>query len=136
MSLKYKLTSKVFSEIGIAKNFASVEPLFKQMWHSTNTNNSYSLTRFGLECLAKDLKLKYWKVSIVLETISSAEIIMLSRYMNTPFYLHKFNAKKATRDLVVFDDNVAAQLLLYGGNLKVFLQAQDSASNNPVMKKK
>ena len=131
MSLKYKLTSKVFNELD-KSSFSSIEPLFIQMWHSSNTNSGYSLTKFGLDCLTDTLDLKHWSVNIVLETVSSAEIIMLSRYMSTPFFLHKFNRKKSSRELIVFDENIAAQLVLYGGNLKLFLEAQDSVSDNPV----
>jgi hypothetical protein len=136
MSLKYKLTSKVFREIIKSPDHSSsIEMLFIQMWHSGNTNSGYSLTHHGLDHLVDTLQLKHWNVSIVLETVSSAEIIMLSRYMNTPFFLHKFNRVKSTRELVVFDENIAAQLVLYGGNLKMFLEAQDSVSDNPVRKK-
>ena len=134
MSLKYKLTAKVFESVKSKSSFYNVEVLFMQMWHSSNTNTGYSLTKFGLDCLVKELKLQHWTVNISLEKVSSAEIIMLSRYMKTPFFQHKFNRHTDNRKLVVFDENIAAQLVLFGGDIQLFLEAQDNVSNNPVKK--
>ena len=131
MNLKYKLTSSVYDSK--KHKYKDLSSLFVAMWKNTSIHGGLALTVTGFECLADTLDLAHWTISIDEKDITtSGDLLMLERYMTVPFYFH-YRLKQKSK-LVVFDESVAAQLILYGNNLKLFLQSHDSASNNPIKK--
>lgn len=142
MNLKYKLTLAVYREMsdpdGLhfsdpdddAYYVGNIDTLFKSMWRNTNPTGGLALTVTGVSHLTNILKLKRWDLEVDASAITSADLLMLERYMTTPFFLSYPYSKK--KNFVIFDESLVAQLMLYGNDLKLFLQAHDSASNRPV----
>ena len=142
MNLKYKLTLAVYREISDPDGLhfsdpdddayygSNIDTLFKSMWRNTSPTGGLALTTTGLTHLSSILKLKKWELDVDASAITSADILMLERYMTTPFFLIYPYSKK--HNFIVFDESLVAQLMLYGNDLKLFLQAHDSASNRPV----
>jgi hypothetical protein len=90
-----------------------------------------ALTNLGCEYFITLLELQHWDFAV--ETNTSAVILMMERYMTSPYYLTMGKGKNH-RNLILFDETVATQLILYNNDLKLFLQAQDSASDRPITK--
>lgn len=138
MNPKHRLTVAVYEILtdsnGVAYDpkFVAVDDLFKAMWKNTSTNSGMALTGLGCDYLINLLDLEHW--DFVVETNTSATILMMERYMTLPYYL-TMGKSKNHRNLILFDETVATQLILYGNDLKAFLLAQDSSSNRPVLKK-
>lgn len=141
MSLKHKLTIAVYNQISVdgigythARGLSSIDDLFIQMWKNTGINRGMALTGYGLECLVNVLSLKSWEIDVDTKNIRSADLIMLDRYITSPYYFFYPSTRKR-KNLVLFEESIVAQLMLYNNDLKLFLDAHDSASNSPVLKK-
>lgn len=140
MSLKHKITVAVYNKISVdgmgythARGLSSIDDLFIQMWKNTGLNRGMALTGYGLECLVNVLTLKSWEIDVDTKNIRSADLIMLDRYMTAPYFFFYPSTRKR-KNLVLFDESTVAQLMLYNNDLKLFLDAQDAASNRPVLK--
>lgn len=136
MSLKHQITVKVYSQLSnyeLAQKVDSVDHLYLQLWKHTRSNRGMALTGYGLECLINVLELKHWSIDVDTKNIRSADLIMLDRYMLHPYYFFYPSTRKR-KNLVLFDESTVAQLMLYNNDLKLFLDAQDTASNRPVLK--
>lgn len=137
MNHKHRLTVAVYEALrnpdGLVfnHNFSGADDLFKAIWKNTSTNGGMALTSLGCEYFINLLELEYWDFAV--ETNTSATILMMERYMTTPYYL-TMGKSKNHRNLILFDESVATQLILYGNDLKSFLLAQDSASDRPITK--
>ena len=130
MNLKYQLTVKIFQQLNdTEKN--TIDNLFLSVWKNTNHTNGLALTKTGLNYLAESLNLKQWKFSI--PEITSGDVVMMDRYMIYPYYFvsQKTNTHK---NLIIFDESTATQLLLYNNNLRLLLSAYDNDSDIPVIK--
>ena len=141
MSLKHKLTVAVYNQISVdgigyahAQGLSSIDDLFIQMWKNTGINRGMALTGYGLECLVNVLELKSWEIDVDTKNIRSADLIMLDRYMTSPYYFFYPSTRKR-KNLVLFEESTVAQLMLYNNDLKLFLDAHDSASDSPVLRK-
>ena len=133
MHPKYRLTIAVYNELvaqqKLPKSSYSIDEVFKSIWKTSNTSHGMALTQVGLVYLRDILDLAHWNFSIEVNT--SGTILMMERYMTSPYYLIPKRSNSHT-NLILFDEIVAAQLMLYGNDLKAFLLAQDSASDNPI----
>lgn len=141
MSLKHQLTVAVYTQIGAdgigythARGISSIDDLFIQMWKNTGINRGMALTGYGLECLVNVIELENWAIDVDTKNIRSADLIMLDRYMLYPYYFFYPSTRKK-KNLVLFNESTVAQLILYSNDLKLFLDAHDSASEHPVLKK-
>jgi hypothetical protein len=138
MNLKYRLTIAVYETLkdpnGVVfhHNFNNIDELFKSIWKNTSSAGGMALTTLGLEYFINLLKLQYWDFTVL--DVVSADLLMMERYMTSPYSLVPSKSKHY-RNLILFDETVATQLVLYGGDLKLFLAAQDSASDRPVTKR-
>lgn len=138
---KYRLTVSLYEAlrnpdgvIAAAPGLASVDDLFKVVWKNTSLTGGMALTETGLKHFVKTLGLAHWGFSV--EIATSATILMMERYMTTPYFLISGRVVKQRENLVLFSENVATQLILYGNDLKTFLEAQDNASERPVIKQR
>jgi hypothetical protein len=137
MNPKHRLTVAVWNALrdpdGVVFNhgFGGIDDLFKAIWKNTSVSGGMALTSLGCEYFINLLELEYW--SFAVETNTSATILMMERYMTTPYHL-TMGKSKNHRNLILFDESVATQLILYGNDLKSFLLAQDSASDRPISK--
>src|SRR6056297_167388 len=100
----------------------------KQIWKNTANKTSMQVTEMGYSILKFSMEKPLWEFE--LDEINSYDILKLDRYMPGPYYL---NSKQ--KILCVFDENIATQLLLYGGDVRTFLDAQDGVSERPVRPK-
>lgn len=138
MNPKYRLTVAVYealrnpSGVVFSHNFNGIDDLFKSIWKNTSHSNGMALTALGVEYLINLLDLQHWDFSVAATT--SADILMMERYMTSPYYL-TVGKSKNHRNLILFDETVATQLILYNNDLKLFLRAQDSASDRPITKR-
>ena len=137
MNHKHRLTVAVYEALknpdGVIFNhsFGGVDDLFKAMWKNTSLTGGMALTSLGVEYLINLLELNHWDFSV--ETSTSATILMMERYMTSPYYL-TMGKSKNHRNLILFSETVATQLILYNNDLKSFLTAHDSASDRPIIK--
>jgi hypothetical protein len=135
MNLKYRLTVEIYHALhdpdGVVfhHNHSTVDNLFKAVWKNTAHSSGMGLTSTGVEYLTNLLKLQYW--DFVAEPTTSANLLMMDRYMTSPYYL-SHNKGKNHRNLILFDEEVAAQLILFGKDLTLFLKAHDGASDKPI----
>ena len=137
MNHKHRLTVAVYEALrnpdGVvfSAGFDGIDGLFKTMWKNTSLTAGMALTDVGLGYLIKLLELEHW--TFAAPGIVSADLVMMERYMTTPYHLVP-QRNKDQKNLVLFDSSTASQLLLYGSDLKQFLRAHDTASKRPVTK--
>jgi len=130
MNLKHQLTVKIYQQLEDTEKPA-IDNLFSSVWKNTNHVNGLALTKTGLNYLVDLLNLEQWKFSI--PDITSGDVVMMDRYMIYPYYFvsQKTNTHK---NLIIFDESTATQLLLYNNNLRLLLSAYDNDSDIPVIK--
>ena len=130
MNLKHQLTVKIYQQLEDNEKPA-IDNLFSSVWKNTNHVNGLALTKTGLNYLVDLLNLEQWKFSI--PDITSGDVVMMDRYMIYPYYFvsQKTNTHK---NLIIFDESTATQLLLYNNNLRLLLSAYDNDSDIPVIK--
>ena len=135
MNPKHRLTVAVWNALRDPDillhrfNHEGIDKLFKAMWKNPSVSGGMALTSLGCEYFINLLDLQHW--SFAVETNTSATILMMERYMTTPYYL-TMGKSKNHRNLILFDESVATQLILYGNDLKSFLLAQDGTSDRPI----
>lgn len=81
---------------------------------SSNDNNNFRLTRFGKDVIEKHFK----AYNIQLQTKQTevgSKIVAIDKYMVSPYFL-----KNST--LVVYEQTVAAELLLLDGDFDLWIQ--------------
>lgn len=109
-------------------NVDNLAELSKQIWKNLFKKTSMQVTELGYCLLRYGLEKPCW--DFYLEEINSYDVLKLERYLSGPFFLNT-----AKRTLSVFDDTVAAQLLIYGNDIRTFLDAHDGVSDRPVKPK-
>ena len=132
MSLKHKLTVSVAellnSPAGVSRVMThDLDQLYSMLWKNPSHRGGLALTDFGFVQLSTVLNLESWSVKIDNDSFTSADIIRLNRYLQIPYYLQLKNTQPLGKNpaITVFGESVAAQLILYNGNLKQFLEAHD-----------
>ena len=130
MNLKHQLTVKIYQQLEDNEKPA-IDNLFSSVWKNTNHVNGLALTKTGLNYLVDLLNLEQWKFSI--PEITSGDVVMMDRYMIYPYYLVS-QKTKTHKNLIIFDESTATQLVLYNNNLRLLLSAYDNDSTLPVIK--
>lgn len=114
MTLKHKIALELESfhpELNLSRLYWSV-------WYNTRPNGGFRLTNFGYKSLVNDLNLKNWEIKFKnKQPITSGDLVKLDRYIRIPYFLYKDS-------IVIFDGNIASQLILYDGDIHQFLKAQ------------
>jgi hypothetical protein len=134
MSLKHRLTVSLAEVLnnGISRVLMhDMDQLYSQVWKNPSLKGGLALTEFGFQQLSTRLNLEFWSVEIDDNSFTSADIIRLNRYLQIPFYLQLKNSRPIGKKpvIIVFSESIAAQLILYSGNLKQFLEAHDIGNN-------
>lgn len=138
MNHKHQLTVAVYEALrnpaGVVftHNHRGIDDLFKAVWKNTSLTGGMALTSLGTEYFINLLNLQHWDFSV--STTTSADILMMERYMPSPYYLTP-GKSKTHKNLILFDETVATQLILYNNDLKLFLRAYDGASDRPITKR-
>lgn len=133
MNLKHRLTVEVFQHLKNNNNadYHTVDELFVSIWKNTSHTKGLALTKVGLDYLVNSLELQQWKFSM--SDVTSGDFVMMDRYMSYPYYLVP-KKTKTHKNLVLFDESTATQLVLYSNDLKLLLHAYDNDSIRPVIK--
>lgn len=119
MNLRHKLALDICLNLGLGEN--SFYSVFIQMWRNIRDDGGYRLTDQGNEWL-KELGMKAYVIPMQddahsTESLRTGNILLgLDRKLNAPYHL---KGKK----LSIYDDNISAQLILYGGDLKAYIDA-------------
>lgn len=118
MELKRKLAFDVCSSLGLTEN--SFDTVYVHMWRNIREDGGYRLTERGYEWLV-ELGLKPYGIRLDQDNhktnVTTGNILLgLDRHLKAPYFLK--NGK-----LSIFDDSISAQLLLYGGDIKLYIDA-------------
>lgn len=118
MDLKRKLAFDVCSSLGLAEN--SFDTVYIHMWRNIREDGGYRLTERGYEWLV-ELGLKPYAIKLDYDShktnITTGSILLgLDRHLKAPYFLK--NGR-----LNIFDDSISTQLLLYGGDIKSYIEA-------------
>ena len=119
MELKRKLALDVCIAQGLGER--SFDTVYVNMWRNIREDGGFRLTDFGHQWLI-EIGMKAYVIPLPKEanqfpTIRTGNALLsLDRHLRAPYHI------KNTK-LSIFDDNISAQLLLYGGDLKAYFEA-------------
>lgn len=118
MEPRRKLALDVCLRLGLGER--SFDSVFIQMWRNIRDDGGFRLTDQGYEWLT-ELGLKSYLIPLPKDTVdddirSGNMLLGLDRKLKAPYHL---KGKK----LSIFDDSISTQLLLCGGDLKLFFDA-------------
>ena len=105
--------TRVFLE-ATSGTIASSQDLRYKIWINPTDNNSLRLSLEGYRFLVQVVKLKTYKFELP-EPLNNKNLLQLERYFQGMYYLHK------NEMIVVFDEQEASMLTLYGNDLKSYL---------------
>jgi hypothetical protein len=118
-----------------------IDRLHWKIWKRPYGPNGYRLTEFGYIALERILKIQCWRIplNVTNSSISSQDILRLDRHLTSPFFIsttpaHRWGTYNPTAPeespytFITFEESVAGQLLLYGNDLKYYLEALDIGS--------
>lgn len=106
--------------ISLGRDLAEIESLYNQIWRNIMPEGGYRLTQFGFEVL-REIGYPHWHIKIKnTETKTGAVLIAMDRYLESPYFVSNPNGQVI---LHLFSQEVAAQLMLYDGELSAFLAA-------------
>lgn len=118
MELRRKLALDVCLGLGLGER--SFDTVFVQMWRNIRDNGGFRLTDQGNEWL-RELGMKSYVIPLPAEngSVHTGSILLgLDRKLKAPYHLKN-------KRLSIFDDSISVQLLLFGGDLKAYIDAND-----------
>jgi hypothetical protein len=118
MEPRRKFALDVCLNLGLGER--SFDSVFIQMWRNIRDDGGFRLTDQGAEWLT-ELGIKSYVIPLPKETVdddirSGSILLGLDRKLKAPYHLRG-------KRLSIFDDNISTQLLLFGGDLKLFFEA-------------
>lgn len=100
-------------------NSINIDTYYNMFWREPRKNNSYSLTRFGVDEMSKF----YHKYSSpVGMTITSRLVVLSAKHIQTPYWLCSGQSQIKSFDIFYFDDNFNVEMGIYE-ELKYYLNA-------------
>ena len=117
MDLKTKITRVVLESQGLEPTDKRVRQTIPTWWVSSRKKNSggLRLTEQGFDCLTKaDIKSHRIKFEHPM-TVNNQLLIYLDRFIECPWYANN-------REIFVFNDKMAVQLVLFEGNIEHFVR--------------
>lgn len=121
MDLRRKLALDTCLNLGLGER--SFDTVFVQMWRNIREDGGYRLTDQGNEWL-RELGMKSYVIPLpndnsMAQSLHTGSLLLgLDRKLKAPYHLKN-------RRLSIFDDSISVQLLLYGGDLKSYLDANE-----------
>jgi hypothetical protein len=118
MELKRKLALDICLTLGLSER--SFDSVYLHMWRNIREDGGYRLTERGLEWLIElglkpyTIKLDY--VNHKTNSTTGNILLGLDRHLKAPYFLKN-------NKLSIFDDSISTQLLLYGGDIKAYIDA-------------
>lgn len=120
MDLKRKLAFDVCTNLGLTEN--SFDTVYIHMWRNIREDGGYRLTERGCEWL-REMGLKAYTITlsssdpdVKLEVRTGNILLSLDRQLKAPYFIKN-------NKLSIFDDSISAQLILYNGDIKAYLDA-------------
>jgi hypothetical protein len=119
MNLKHEITKVVLESLGLSASDQRIKKTIPTWWFSTRNKDKggLRLTEQGFECLQKaDIKCYEIKFDEPI-VVTNELIIWIDQNIDCPFFLtHK--------QIFVFGEKLAVQLVLFSGNIAKFHRAQ------------
>lgn len=97
---------------------AEIDQHYITWWHNIRDTGGYRLRDQGYKWLKDILTLEHWNFDIKDQKLTYQTILEMDRHIECPYYLNR----KGTQ-LVLFGDEPATLLTLYGGDVKAFLES-------------
>lgn len=119
MELKRKLALDVCMTLGLSER--SFDSIYLNMWRNIREEGGYRLTDFGHQWLT-EIGMKSYTIPLPKDanqypTIKTGNVLLsMDRFLKAPYHIKN-------NKLSIFDDNISAQLILYGGDLKAYFEA-------------
>lgn len=114
-SRKQELTLEWSNLLG--RNIANLQKFYALIWRNVRTGGGLRLTQYGVDIL-DELKIHKWTIKIKNTNRTGATVLHMDRYLDSPYAID--NRKNS---IIVYDEQLAAQLMLYDGDLAAFLDA-------------
>jgi hypothetical protein len=122
MNYKIEITQKVLETLGMETTENRIRKTIPVWWYSTRKKDSggLRLTEQGFEALTK-AEIKSYRIQFD-EPIHPTNqlIIWLDHFIDCPFYLDN-------KEIYVFSEKMAVQLVLFSGNIYKFSKAKARA---------
>lgn len=87
-------------------------------WHNIRDDGGLRLTDKGHDWLSNKLVLDSWTFNLKDQNITYQTILDMDRHIDCPYWLNRRGTS-----IIVFGDEVATILTLYGGDIKLFLES-------------
>jgi hypothetical protein len=119
MELKRKLAFDVCVNLGLGEH--SFDSVYLNMWRNIREDGGFRLTDHGFQWLS-EMGIKSHLITLpnqgntLLEIKTGNVLLGLDRHLKAPYFI------KNNR-LSIFDDSISTQLLLYGGDIKAYIDA-------------
>lgn len=95
-----------------------LENIHNQIWRNIRPDGGYRLTPLGVDVL-RELGIKEFSIKIKGDWINNgSNMLAMDRFLEHPYYIDN-----RRQQITVFSEDLAAQLMLYGGDLGAFLDA-------------
>lgn len=101
----------------LGRDVRNLQKFYSLIWRNLRPGGGLRLTKYGEECL-EQLKINKFHVKIRNTNRAGQTILYMDRYLDSPYAID--NRKN---EIVVYDEQLATQLLLYDGDLSAFLDA-------------
>lgn len=125
MSLKNSITLKIAESLGYEIDEKSLKKYQKIWWVNPRNKESggLQLSFTGLQEM-KNAQIKYHKLKLEgkLENTNQT-LIRLDQYIDCPWHI-------IGKEIYVFSDKMAVQLVLFSGDLKRFIEAKAKSKNS------
>ena len=101
----------------LGRNIANLQKFYALIWRNVRAEGGMRLTQYGADIL-DELKISKWAIKIKNTNRTGATVLHMDRYLDSPYAID--NRKNL---IIVYDEQLASQLMLYDGDLAAFLDA-------------
>lgn len=101
----------------LGRDVRNLQRFYSLIWRNLRPEGGLRLTQYGEECL-EQLNIQKFHVKIRNTNRTGQTVLYMDRYLDSPYAI---NNKK--NEIIVYDEQLATQLLLYDGDLAAFLDA-------------
>ncbi len=116
---KIKIAEYVLSQLGIPQDEKNIKKTIHDSWQNKRLKEQggLGLTEMGFDLMVK-AGFKSYRIKLDEPLIYDNQLILgLDHYINSPYYLTK-------KEIYVFNETTAIQLILFHGNVKKFIDAK------------
>ena len=96
------------------------EHLRLSLWNNPTDDLSLSLTLYGYKFVSNELKLRQYTFDLS-KPLTNGNILQLERYFPSMYFMLNLRKK-----IIVFEEQEATMLALYGGDLHSYLDSLES----------